>query len=202
MPSDAFSPIRSSRKAVRPIIDRDENEDEQRRDASGRKRVDVIECLLESSSDDDSSSNNDRRTPANILWLRFDEICHIRSVLAQTDVSAQQWNADKSYWKIFEDQTCFRCRKQLTTSSFLPAFLSLSSSSVCHICQQRICQTCSVSDFLLPLATTIFPVDLQTLLQSSSLLPVQRSTKKSTASNSQMKTVCHDCARVRANEWR
>lgn len=200
MSRDAFARIRPSRKAVRPMIDRDDDEDEQRRDAFGRKRVDVIECLIESSSDDDSDPNQSRRTPNNILWLKFEEICHIRSVLAQTTLSTQHWHTDKSYWKIFEDQSCFRCGKQSNTSSFLPAFLSLSSSasSVCHICQQRICQTCSVSDFLLPLSTAIFPVNLQTLLQSSSsVVPVQNFTKKTKESNSQTKTVCYDCARVR-----
>ena len=40
----------SLRKPVRPLIDIDEEEDNQRRDSSGRKRVDVVQCLLDSSS--------------------------------------------------------------------------------------------------------------------------------------------------------
>ena len=44
------------RKSIKPIFDRDENEDDQRRDAFGRKRVDVIHCLLESSDDDDDET--------------------------------------------------------------------------------------------------------------------------------------------------
>ena len=41
----------SVRKHVRPLIDIDEEDDQQRRDSSGRKRVDVVQCLLDSSSD-------------------------------------------------------------------------------------------------------------------------------------------------------
>ncbi|CAF4419893.1 unnamed protein product, partial [Rotaria magnacalcarata] len=42
----------SLRKRVRPMTDIYEEDDSQRRDLSGRKRVDVVHCLLDSSSDE------------------------------------------------------------------------------------------------------------------------------------------------------
>ena len=46
------------RKIIKPVIDIDEDDDDKRRDLSGRKRVDVIECLLETSSDENDDDYN------------------------------------------------------------------------------------------------------------------------------------------------
>ena len=182
------SQVRSDRKPIKPTIDFDEDEDEQRRDASGRKRVDVIECLLESSSDEEVGTHTELFN--DILWLTFAEICHIRSVVARTHMLSRTASAS---WKLSRDYLCFRCGKLMNSSFFFSSFLSsASATSLCYICQQRICQTCSVSGFVPPSTNHIFPVRLQALIQSST----GNSTGKSNQSILQTKTICYDCAQV------
>jgi hypothetical protein len=200
--------MRSSRRVIRPIIDHDDIDDEQRRDASGRKRVDVVECLLESSSssDDDSISYKYSKISSNFLRLTFEEICHIRTILAQTYSRLHEQNDMEINWTVFfGEQLCFRCRKPLFTSIFLSVFFS---STVCSICQQRICSTCSIDNFPFPLPTTIMTVYRQRLMQSSLLSAAAASTTTTSIINihrtninnqchSQMKTICYDCEQVK-----
>lgn len=184
-----------SRRAIRPVYNRDEDEDEQRRDSSGRKRVDVIDCLLESSSsDDDEHSFNSKSN--QIVWLTFDEISHIRSVLSRTFLSPDERFSSSSMstsWKFFGEQICFHCGKQLKTSIFIPLIFS---SSTCFICQQRICQTCSIDHYLPPSSTQMLPVYLPHLLQMKTFkhyLPIQTNNQ----TNSKGKTICYACAQVK-----
>lgn len=184
------SQVHFDRKPIKPRIDldEDEDEDEQRRDASGRKRVDVIECLLESSSDDEYDTHTELLN--DVLWLTFAEICHIRSVVARTHMLARTVSAS---WKLSRDYLCCRCGQLMNSSFFFSSFLSsASTTSLCYICQQRICQTCSVFDFVPPSTNHIFPVRLQALIQSST----GSSTSQSNQSILQTKTICYDCAQV------
>lgn len=188
----------SSRRMIRPVYNIDEDEDEQRRDASGRKRVDVIDCLLESSSSDEDEYDFRRtsRLPSKadqIVWLTFTEISHIRSVLSRS--SSQRPEEKSSSWKFFQDQFCFCCGKQLNSSLFVPIFLS---SSLCFICQQRICQTCSVDNYLPPPSEQLFPFYLPHLLRFQAIKPSQ-STRANNQSNSKGKTLCYVCEQVKVD---
>jgi hypothetical protein len=175
------------------VVDINEDEDAKRRDSSGRKRVDVIECLLESSSDE--TDDIDIPSSTNILWLTFPEICHIRYVLAQSSVSTQTFNKDKHNSKHSHDRQCFRCRKQINSFFFFSSFFCSSNSFTCYICQQRICQKCSVFNFLPPSSKYYFPVRLQTLIKSTSITRDNETNKKN-ESNPQTKTICYDCSQV------
>jgi hypothetical protein len=199
MSKNNYFRTRSFRKSIKPVIDIYEEEDNKRRDSFGRKRVDVIQCLLESSSDENDDTNIINQTSNPILWLTFAEICHIRSVLAQTTLSSLMFNKDKQYFKKFHDHLCFRCRKQIDSLFFIPSFLHSTTSFICYMCQQRICKKCSVSNFLPPSSKHVFPVRIQTLTRSSSSPPttsIGNETNKKNESNSQTKTICYDCSQV------
>ncbi|CAF5014766.1 unnamed protein product, partial [Rotaria sp. Silwood1] len=112
-----------------------QQDDDQRRDSSGRKRVDVIECLLDSSSDETDNDNINIEKLHNILWLTFGEICHIRYVLIQTILCV-----DKQYSEIVSGHICFRCRKTINQLFFLPSFFHFNNYEKCFICQQIICR--------------------------------------------------------------
>lgn len=184
----------SRRKTIKPLIDRDETEDELRRDPFGRKRVDVIQCLLESSSDEESTPRP--QTSHQILWITFAEICHIRTVLAQTTLSTLLFSQDQQYSKIVNGDICFRCRKAIHSFFSLPSFFSSSSNSfLCYICQQKFCRKCSLSNFLPPLLRHSFPVRLQTLIQMTNNI-IQNETNKENQPNQQRKTICYDCSQV------
>lgn len=184
------------RKTIKPVIDHDEIDDEYRRDTFGRKRVDVIQCLLESSSSDEEPSTLDQ-TSHQILWVTFAEICHIRTVLAQTTLSTLLFNHDKQYSKILNGDICFRCRKSIQSFFSLPSFFSSTTHSFsCYICQQKFCRKCSVSNFLPPLLRHSFPVRLQTLIQTTNNT-IDEETYKENGLNQQQKTICYDCAQVR-----
>ena len=186
-----------SRKSITPLIDIYEEEDNKRRDSSGRKRVDVIHCLFESSSDENDDTDLINQNSTNILWLTFAEICHIRSVLAQTTLSTLMFNKSKQDWKNFHEHLCFRCHQQIHFSFLIPSFLCPTNTSICYICQQRICQKCSISNFIPPSSKHVFPVRIQTLIKSSSLPTAMESeTSKKINSNPQTKIVCYDCSQV------
>jgi hypothetical protein len=197
-----FSRRHSFRKSIKPIFDIDENEDDQRRDTFGRKRVDVIQCLLESSSDD----SNDETViidPSSrpILWLTFAEICHIRTVLAQTILSTLLFTSDKQYSKIIHGDICFRCRAQIRSFFSLPSFLFSTTSFTCYICQQRFCRKCSVSNFFPPLLKHSFPVRLKTLIKTTSI-PIENEMNNESGSSQQRKTICYDCSQVKRSTVR
>lgn len=182
----------SRRKTIKPLFDRDETEDELRRDPFGRKRVDVIPCLLESSSDEELTPRP--QTSHQILWITFAEICHIRTVLAQTTLSTLLFNQDKQYSKIVNGDICFRCRKSI--HSFFSFFSSSSTNSfLCYICQQKFCRKCSLSNFLPPLLRHSFPVRLQTLIHMTNNI-IENETNKENEPNQQRKTICYDCSQV------
>ena len=185
----------SLRRPVRPIIDRDEADDDQRRDSAGRKRVDVVQCLLDSSSDELDAFDPIDETINPILWLTFNEICHIRYVLAQTTLSLLMLSDEKQFSKISHARLCFRCRRSIKDFFFLFSFFRPSPHSSCFICQQTICKNCVFVDFRPPSTKLSIPVRIQTLLASRS---ESISTKKgcSTESNALTQTVCFDCAQV------
>ena len=189
----------SLRKSIRPIVDRDEEDDDRRRDATGRKRVDVVECLLDSSSDelDDFYPVIDSTSP--ILWLNFNEICHIRSVLAQTMLSILMVHDDKEASKIQHGRLCFRCRKSIHDwSFFLPSFLRFTRTYHCSVCQQSICRACSSTKFVAPARKLAIPIRIQTLLKPSSLpLSTAQSTGRETLNDpAGSRTICLDCLQV------
>jgi hypothetical protein len=183
----------SLRKPIRPIYDIDEEDDNQRRDSSGRKRVDVVECLLDSSSDEIDDGNVNIEKINRILWLTFDEICHIRYVLTQTSLSL-----DKQYSQIRSGHLCFRCRKKTNDFFFLPSFLRFNNHENCFICKQNICEKCSYMNFLPPPSKLFIPVRIQTLIKSPSI-SIENKNEKSKKSNTQTKTICYDCLQVKLN---
>ena len=178
----------SLRKPIRPIVDIEEDEDEQRRDHAGRKRVDVIHCLLDSSSDELDDGNFIREKLNSILWLTLDEIRHIRFVVTQTSRSSE-----KPMPAIRWGYPCFRCRKRINYFSFLPSFLRSANHECCFICQQMICRKCSVISFLPPASRLLIPVRIHTLIKPCAMMLE----KKYEKSNPQTKTICYDCLQVR-----
>lgn len=184
------------RKTIRPVIDRDELDDEYRRDTFGRKRVDVIQCLLESSDDSSEDSPMHDQSSHQILWVTFAEICHIRTVLAQTTLSTLLFNHDKQHSKIVNGDICFRCRKSMHSFFSLSSFFSSTNAFSCYICQQKFCRKCSVPNFLPPLLRHSFPVRLQTLIQTTNNT-IDEETTKENEPDQQRKTICYDCAQVR-----
>ncbi|CAF2717522.1 unnamed protein product [Rotaria sp. Silwood2] len=185
----------SFRKPIKPIIDTDEDEDDKRRNPSGRKRVDVIQCLLESSSDENDDINLINQNPNNILWLTFAEICHIRSVLAQTVLSTRMFNTDKQYLKIFHNDLCFQCQEKINLLSLISSFFYSKNYSTCYICQQKICRKCPLTNFLPPSSKHLFPVRMQTLIKLSST-SIENETNKNTELNPKAKTICYSCSQV------
>lgn len=196
MSKNYFFRTRSSRKSIKPVIDIDEIEDDKRRDLFGRKRVDVIECLLESSSDDNDDTNTINQNFHNILWLTFSEICHIRYVLAQTTLSTLMFIKDKQYSKIVHGHVCFRCRKPINSLFLIPSFFTSKNSFICYVCQQKICKNCSLSNFLPPLSRHCFSIRIQTLIKTSTT-SIDNQISKENQSNQQGKTICYDCSQVR-----
>lgn len=193
-----YSRKRSFRKSIKPVIDIDEDEDDKRRDLFGRKRVAVIQCLLESSSSSDENNDENiiNQNFHHSLWLTFAEICHIRSVLAQTTLSTLMFNKDNQYSKILHGDICFRCRKSINSLFFLPSFLTSTNSSICFICQQKFCKKCSSSNFLPPLSRHCFPVRIQFLIKTSTTSGDNQINKEN-QSNQQRKTICYDCSQVK-----
>ena len=185
----------SLRRPVRPIIDRDEADDDQRRDSAGRKRVDVVQCLLDSSSDEIDAADPTDEVNSPILWLTFNEICHIRYVLAQTNLSLLMLSDERQFAKICHGRLCFCCRRSINDFFFLPSFFRLSPRNACFICQQTICKNCAFVSFLPPSAKLSIPVRIETLLAPRSS-PIPTDKKCSTAGNSLTRTVCLDCAQV------
>jgi hypothetical protein len=182
----------SLRKPVRPLIDIDEEDDNQRRDSSGRKRVEVVHCLLDTSADEYDDEHISIEKPSTILWLTFNEICHIRHVLTQTTLIY-----DKQASQIRKGRLCFQCRKKIDEYFFLPSFLRCINHVVCFICQQIICKKCSHSNFVPPTLNLFIPVRIQTLVKPP---PMTIENKKETInkkSNLQTRTVCHDCSQVK-----
>jgi len=198
MSKNYFSRTHYFRKSIKPVIDIYEIEDDKRRDSFGRKRVDVIKCLLESSSDDNDDTNIINQNFHNILWLTFTEICHIRFVLAQTTLSTLMFIEEKQYSKIIHGHLCFRCRKPINSLFSISSFFSSTNSSMCYICQQKICKKCSLSNFLPPLSKHYFPVRIQTLIKTS-ITPIDNQISKENQSNQQGKTICYDCLQVTFN---
>jgi hypothetical protein len=196
MSKNYFSRTRYFRKSITPVIDIYEIDDDKRRDSFGRKRVDVIECLLESSSDDNDDTNIINQNFHNILWLTFAEICHIRFVLAQTTLSTLMFINDKQYSKIIHGHICFRCRKPINSLFLISSFFSSTNSFICYICQQKICKKCSLSNFLPPLSKHCFPVRIQILIKTS-ITSIDNQMSKENQSNQQRKTICYDCSQVR-----
>lgn len=187
---------KSRRKPVKPIIDFNEIEDDARRDLSGRKRVDVIECLLDSSSDDNEDDKKIINQNKNsVLWLTFAEICHIRYVLAQTTFTILKFNKDKQYSKLINGDLCFRCRTSINSLDFLPSFLYSKNVSTCYVCEQTICTNCSLSNFLPPLSKHFFPVRVQTLMKISSTA-FEKTANQKDETNPKAKTICYDCLQV------
>ncbi|CAF2595769.1 unnamed protein product [Rotaria sp. Silwood2] len=180
----------SLRKHIQPIIDIDELDDDQRRDSFGRKRVDVIECLLDSSSDETDNDDINIKKPHNILWLTFNEICHIRYVLVQISLSV-----DKQYSEIRNGRICFRCRKSINELFFLPSFLRLNNYENCFMCQQIICKKCSYSNFVPPSRKLLIPIRIQNLLKSSSTTN-ENNNEEINKSTTQTKTICYDCLQI------
>lgn len=179
----------SLRKPVRPLIDIDEEEDNRRRDSSGRKRVDVVQCLLDS-SDDEIDEHIPIEKLSTILWLTFNEICHIRHVITQTSLIY-----DKQAEQIRNGRMCFRCRKKISGFFFLPSFLRRINHEVCFICQQNVCKKCSSTNFIPPTLNLYIPVRIQTLTKP---LPSTIENKKENIkkSNLQTRIVCHGCSQV------
>lgn len=178
----AMSKRYSFRKSIRPIFDEDDD-DQQQRDSFGRKRVPVVDCLLDSSSS--SSSSSDEREVENhqsILWLTFNELCHIRYVLARTESQTIQ-----------SRNLCFRCRKNLHQFLFLSFISHFLTDHICYICQQNICKKCAFSNFQLPSSKLTIPVRIQTLIRPSTIIDIQ---SKNIKSNTQAKTICFDCLQV------
>jgi hypothetical protein len=185
----------SLRRPIRPIIDCDEADDDQRRDSSGRKRVEVVQCLLDSSSDEPDAADPIDETINPILWLSFNEICHIRYVLAQTTLSLLMLSDEKQFSKISHGRLCFRCRRSTTDFFFLLSFFRLFSQSSCFICQQNICKHCIFLHFRPPSTKLSIPVRIQTLItpRPESIL----TEKKHSHEGSELaRTVCFDCAQV------
>lgn len=175
----------SLRKSIRPIVDIEEEDDEQRRDHSGRKRVDVIQCLLDSSSDELEDGNFIMNKLNSILWLTVDEIRHIRFVVTQT--------SEKQLPNIRWGYACFRCRKRINYFFFLPSFLRSINHECCFVCQQIVCRKCSFVNFLPPSPRLLIPVRIQTLIKPSAMMIE----KKYEKSNQPTKTICYDCLQVR-----
>ncbi len=178
--SRGLSRTYSLRKPIRPIIDVDEDDDEQRRDSSGRKRVDVVNCLLDSSSDEVDDVNVNIERTQRILWLTLEEIRHIRYVLTQTNLTP--------------DKMCFRCRKKLNYFFLLPSFLRFNNHEICFICQQMICKKCSYANFHPPSMKLSIPVRIEKLIKPA---PMNNIENKNEKSNTQSKIVCYDCLQVK-----
>jgi hypothetical protein len=182
----------SLRRTVRPIYDVYEEDDEKRRDSSGRKRVDVIQCLLDSSSDEIDDKNDNIEQIYNILWLTFDEICHIRYVITRTNLSL-----DKQYSQIHHGKICFRCRKKIDEVFFLLSlFRRTNNHEICFICKQIICEKCSYFNFQLPSSKLPIPVRIQTLIKPPSV-SIDDKKEKIKKSNKEAKTICYDCLQVK-----
>lgn len=181
--SRGLSRTYSLRKHIRPIIEVDEDDDEQRRDSFGRKRVDVIDCLLDSSPDEIDDENVNIERTQRILWLTLEEIRHIRYVLTQTSLISD---------KIRHGYLCFRCRKKINYFLFLPSFLRFTKHEICFICQQIICKKCSYTNFHPPSSKLLIPVRIEKLIKPASMI-VENKNEKSTT---QTEIVCYDCLQV------
>ena len=136
------------------------------------------------------NGNIDIEKFSNILWLTFNEICHIRYVLTQTNLSL-----DKQYAQIYNGRLCFRCRKKINQFFFLPSFLHSTKHEICFVCQQIICKKCSYYNFLLPSLKLLIPIRLQTLIKPSSITTDNKK-EKMNKTDKQTRTICYDCLQV------
>jgi hypothetical protein len=191
--SNPLSRTYSLRKPIRPIIDIDEADDQQRRDPSGRKRVPVVECLFDTSSDEIDDERIIIEKLSNILWLTFHEICHIRYVLNQTNLIL-----DKQYSQLHNGRLCFRCRKKINQFFFLPSFLHFTKHESCFVCQQIICKKCSHYNFVPPSLKLLIPIRIQTLIKPSSIT-IENKEEKPIKTNKPTQTICFDCLQVKLN---
>jgi len=166
-----------TRKSIKPAVDFDDIDDEQRRDTFGRKRVEVIQCLLDSSSDE-SNDEFTQQITSPIVWLTFSEICHIRTVFTSSLLSNQA-----------NGSICFRCRNAIRT---LMSFFS-KTSFLCYICQQKFCKNCTILNFYPPLLKQSFPIRIQTLLRTTSN-PIDDN--QFDDENQRWKPICYDCSQV------
>ncbi|CAM4781201.1 unnamed protein product [Rotaria magnacalcarata] len=143
----------SSRKRIRPVknliesdLSSDDQDDELQRDEHGRKRVAVIDCLLESSSpssaEDIADNKRLMKDNSNTLSLTFDEFCHIRNVITRAELETLLFD-DKLYADVAQGKLCFNCRKvhfNLLTFTF---------GIQCSVCKQKVCRSC-VTQIALP----------------------------------------------------
>ena len=192
---DLLNRSNSFRKAVRPIIDRDEMDDDQRRDVHGRKRVDVVDCLLDSSSDETEESIMTFENTNPVLWLTFSEVCHIRSVLAQTTLSQLMLSDERQALKICNGRLCFRCRKTINDLLIFITFLRLARHYRCFICRQTICKNCAHINFATPSSKLPIAVRIQTLIKPSTTT-IDRQQKVNVGNKASLQTVCYDCLEV------
>lgn len=189
--STSLTRTNSLRRAVRPIYDIDEEDDDARRDSSGRKRVPVVECLLDTSADEAEDTNIDIAKTNHILWLTFDEICHIRYVLTRTNLSL-----DKQYTQICRGDLCYRCRKKLNEFFLLSLFRYNTKRESCFICKQITCQKCLYPNFHPPALKLSIPIRIQTLLKPPVVTIDNNKKQKIEKTNTQTKTICYDCLQV------
>ncbi|CAF0887048.1 unnamed protein product [Adineta ricciae] len=181
----------SLRKHVRPMVDIDEEDDEQRRDSFGRKRVAVVDCLLDSSSDETEEINRNSERLSNVLWLTLTEICHIRRVIVQTTLSL-----DKQCSQLRNGTLCFQCRKKINSFFFIPLFFQANNRETCYVCQQTMCKKCSYYNFTLPSLKILIPVQIQTLLKPSAVHIEQEKEPSQKTTSNQGKIICYDCLRA------
>ncbi|CAF1605916.1 unnamed protein product [Adineta ricciae] len=148
------SSLDSSRKRIRPVKATNESDlssDDEQRDEHGRKRVAVIDCLLESSPsspEDDVDSEATIKSKclmkdsSNTLSLTFDEFSHIRNVITRAELETLLFN-EKLYAEVAQGKLCFTCRKvhfNLLTFTF---------GIQCNVCKQKVCRSC-VTQIALP----------------------------------------------------
>ena len=174
------------------MVDIYEEDDEQRRDSFGRKRVAVVDCLLDSSSDETDEINLDCERLSNVLWLTLTEICHIRRVIVQTTLSL-----DKQCSQLRNGTLCFQCRKKINSFFFVPLFFQVNNRETCYVCQQTMCKKCSCYNFTLPSLKILIPVQIQTLLKPLAMHIDQEKEQSKKAISEQGKIICYDCLRVR-----
>lgn len=137
----------STRKRIRPVkelIESDLSSDDEERDEYGRKRVAVIDCLLESSpsSPEDNTDNETTiaskrlmKDSSNTLSLTFDEFCHIRNVITRAELETLLFD-EKLYSEVAQGKLCFTCRKVYFN------LLTFTFGIQCNVCKQKICRNC------------------------------------------------------------
>lgn len=187
--SQILTRSQSMRKPIRPKIDFDDREDEQRRDVNGRKRVDVVHCLLDSSSDENEETKIFVENRNSIVWLNFNEISHIRSVLAENKLSQIKLIDVRIWKKLRDNRSCFRCYKTIERSFF---FTRSRHTIRCSICKKVFCRNCVDTNSRIPIAGTFIPIRIENLIKSSSA-PIDCRTKTDERNQTMEKMTCFDC---------